>query len=108
PYFSRNRMTGHSQSIVMKRLLAITFSVILSSALALGESSTEVPDKDELKSMIEASLFSFGRAVKKEDFSEFYGETARLWQKQTTPEKLRDAFKDFLNKEIDLPAAIKG
>src|SRR5438132_9987019 len=29
-------MTGHSQSIVMKRLLAITFSVILSSALALA------------------------------------------------------------------------
>lgn len=72
------------------------------------EKASEVPDKDALKSMIEASLLSFGRAVKKEDFSGFYAETASIWQKQTTPEKLSEAFKDFLNKNIDLPAAIEG
>jgi hypothetical protein len=75
---------------------------------AADQSSTEVPDKDQLKSMTEASLVSFGRAVKKEDFSAFYADTAGIWQKQTTPEKLRDAFKDFFNKDIDLPAAIEG
>src|SRR5437762_2632800 len=52
------------------------------------KSSAEIPDKDQLKSLTEASLLSFGRAVKKEDFSEFYGDTANIWQKQTNPEKL--------------------
>jgi hypothetical protein len=72
------------------------------------EESAEIPDKSQLESMTEKSLVSFGRAVKKKDFTAFYEDIAGLWQKQTTPEKLQDAFKDFFDKEIDLPAAIKG
>src|SRR5207248_2886794 len=73
-----------------------------------SKESAGTPDTDELKSMTQSSILSFGRAVKKRDFSGFYKETADIWQKQTTPEKLRDAFKDFYDKDIDLPAAVKG
>jgi hypothetical protein len=69
--------------------------------------SGDVPDQDALKSLTESSIAAFGRAVKKEDFSEFYETIAPVWQKQTTADKLKEAFKDFFNKEIDLPAAIK-
>ena len=77
------------------------------SPAAAEESTSEIPEKDELKSLTGASLLSFGRAVKDKDFLGFYKDTAEVWQKQTTPEKLRDAFKDFLNKNIDLPSAIE-
>ena len=73
----------------------------------LGQAA-DIPDKSELKSMTQASILSFGEAVKKQDFSSFYEDIAPIWQKQTTATKLRDAFTDFYNKEIDLGAAIEG
>ncbi|MEY2537362.1 MAG: hypothetical protein QOG67_1102 [Verrucomicrobiota bacterium] len=57
--------------------------------------------------MTETSLLSFGRAVKKKDFSRFYEDVASVWQKQTSPEKLEEAFSDFLDKGIDLPSVVK-
>jgi len=72
------------------------------------ESSGDVPSKDKVTAMTQASILSFGDAVTKQDFSEFYNEAADIWQKQTSPEKLRDAFKDFYGKDIDLRAALKG
>lgn len=87
----------------MKTLLLITLSL----ATAIAARATDVPEKADLVSMTESSLLSFGKAVKKKDFSGFYEDIAAVWQKQTTAEKLEELFKDFLDKEIDLPAAIK-
>jgi hypothetical protein len=72
-----------------------------------SEESAEIPEEGELKSLTDSSLLSFGRAVKKKDFSGFYDDIASVWQKQTTPRKLKETFKDFFDKEIDLPSAIK-
>lgn len=58
--------------------------------------------------MVTAAINSFGDAVKEKDFSGFYQEIASVWQEQTSAEKLEEAFKDFYDKEIDLPGAIKG
>jgi hypothetical protein len=88
----------------MKKLLFTT--VLLASALVIR--AAEIPDQDELKTMTDSAITSFGKAVKKKDFSGFYKEIAGMWQKETTPEKLNEAFKDFFDKDIDLPAAIKG
>jgi hypothetical protein len=88
----------------MKKTI-ITIALALVSALVVQAS--EIPEEADIKSMTESSLLSFGRAVKKKDFSAFYDSTATVWQKQTTPEKLEEAFKDFYGKNIDLPAAIK-
>jgi hypothetical protein len=71
------------------------------------EKSGEVPEETELKSMTEASLLSFGRAVKKKDFSKFYEDVASVWQKQTSPEKLAEVFSEFFDKGIDLPSVVK-
>jgi opacity protein-like surface antigen len=88
----------------MKKLLLITLSL----ATAVVARAADVPEKEDLTSMTETSLISFGQAVKKKDFSGFYEDIASVWQKQTTAEKLEELFKDFLDKGIDLPAAIKG
>jgi hypothetical protein len=88
----------------MKKLLLITLSIVT----AIAARAADIPEETELASMTESSLVSFGKAVKKKDFSGFYEDIAAVWQKQTTAEKLEELFKDFLGKEIDLPAAIKG
>ncbi len=87
----------------MKKLLFTALS--LSAVLAVHAS--EVPEEADIKSMTEASLISFGRAVKKQDFSSFYEDIATVWQKQTTAEKLQESFKDFLDKKIDIPSVVK-
>jgi hypothetical protein len=87
----------------MKTLLLITLSL----AAAIAARAADIPEKADLISMTESSVLSFGKAVKKKDFSGFYEDIASVWQKQTTAEKLEELFKDFLDKGIDLPAAIK-
>ena len=87
----------------MKKL---TFASLL-ICLAFSAFAAEIPDEKDLQFLADGSLVSFGLAIKKKDFSKFYDEFADVWQKQTTPDKLKDAFKDFFDKNIDLPAAIK-
>lgn len=72
-----------------------------------AKESSAIPDEAQLKSMTESAIISFGEGVKEKDFSQFYAAIAGAWQKQTSPEKLAVAFKDFFDKEIDLPAAIE-
>lgn len=88
----------------MKKSLLITLSLVTTIAAR----AADIPEKAETKSMTESSILSFGKAVKKKDFSGFYEDIATIWQKQTSPEKLEELFKDFLNKGIDLPAALEG
>ena len=58
--------------------------------------------------MAEETFQSFGRAVKAKDFTEFYGETAKMWQKQTTAADLKKAFAPYQNDKIDLLGAVEG
>jgi len=83
-------------------LLLITLS--LAAAVALP--AAEVPDEADIQTLAEDSLRSFGQGLKDKDFSEFYDDIATAWQKQTTAEKLMEAFSKFLDKDIDLPAIV--
>ena len=87
----------------MKILLLITLSLVAAITLQ----AADVPEEADIKSMTESSLLSFGKAVKKKDFSAFYESVATIWQKQTTPEKLQEAFQEFVGQDIDLPSVIK-
>ncbi len=86
----------------MKRLILITLT--LATAVALR--AAEVPEEADIRTMTEDSLRSFGQGLKDKDFSEFYDDIAAAWQKQTTAEKLMEAFSKFLDKDIDLPAIV--
>jgi hypothetical protein len=82
----------------MKTALFVLFSLCLSvSAFA-----AEVPPESELKSMTMDSLLAFNDGVQEKDFSDFYKDLAGLWKEQTTPEKLKTLFNDFIQKEINI------
>lgn len=76
--------------------------------IAASKNARKVPGNDELKSLTNSSIVAFGEAINDKDFSGFYLDIADLWQEQTSAEKLQESFKDFFDKDVDLPAAIKG
>ncbi|MFL6588691.1 MAG: hypothetical protein ACJ8M4_00815 [Chthoniobacterales bacterium] len=67
----------------------------------------EVPSEAELKQLTDKTLLSFNSAVQSQNFGAFYKSAAKLWQDQTTPEKLKAAFKSFIDKKFDIASVIK-
>ena len=85
---------------------------ILACALFLGLSlsargAAPFPAGAELKKLTDESLLSFNAAVQKADFTDFYKSTAQLWQKQTTPEKLKEIFQGFIERKFDMEGVIR-
>jgi hypothetical protein len=65
--------------------------------------ATRVPDREELGRLARDCILALGRAAKSGDFKPFYDGLSRLWQGQTDPEKLRQAFAVFIErKDLDL------
>ena len=60
-------------------------------------SKGEIPRDDELQDMVKTTLLDFNDAVTSADFTTFYGNISKLWQRQTSPAKLEDTFKVFIN-----------
>ena len=96
--FDSHRVSPTLGNINMK----IASLVILSLCLSLRVFAAEVPPESELKSMTLSSLLAFNDGVQDKDFSSFYKKIATLWQEQTTPEKLKELFNDFIEKEINI------
>lgn len=65
-------------------------------------SKSEMPADDELQAMTKQTLLDFNKAVKDADFTDFYAGIAKEWQKQTTPDKMKDTFSGFIDKKIDI------
>jgi len=87
-----------------KILAAVSFL-----ALTIGSShAAAIPSGPELKKLTDQSLTSFNDAVQKADFTDFYKSTAKLWQGDTTPAKLKEAFQTFIDKKFDMEGAIKN
>ena len=79
------------------KLLAINVRVV-----PFVENTGLVPTNKELKKLALDSLLLFNVAVQTKSFENFYDKTAKLWQKETTPEKLLEIFQSFIDKEINL------
>lgn len=77
------------------------------AGLMVEEAAPAIPAEGELAAMTSRSVLQLGRALKANDFSEFYGSIARLWRIQTTAEALRDAFRPLADRKVEL-TAIEG
>lgn len=60
-------------------------------------SKGEIPGDAELQEMVKTTLLDFNDAVTSADFTTFYGNISKLWQRQTSPAKLEDTFKVFID-----------
>lgn len=57
----------------------------------------EIPSDDELQEMVKTTILDFSDAVQSADFTAFYGNISKLWQRQTSPAKLEDTFRVFID-----------
>jgi hypothetical protein len=71
------------------------------------ENTGKVPTDKELKKLALDSLLLFNVAIQTKDFEDFYGHSAKLWQKEVTPEKLLEIFQSFIDQEINIALIVK-
>lgn len=64
----------------------------------------EIPEGDELQEMAQITLMQFNDAVQADDFTDFFQTISRLWQRQSSPAKLKDTFQLFIDRKIDIGA----
>jgi len=91
------------QRFIMNKILAVALFL----ALTISSRGAAFPAGAELKKLTDESLLSFNAAVQKSDFTDFYKSTAELWQKQTTPDKLKEIFQGFIDRKFDMEGVIK-
>ena len=65
-------------------------------------SKAQIPSDDELQDIVKKTLLDFNDALKKEDFTDFHATISKVWQKQTTPEKMKSNFQSFIDGDADL------
>ncbi len=71
-------------------------------AVPVGESGEGyLPDEMEIKRMARQSALLFEKAMAARDFTEFFQNTANLWQRETSPAQLKAIFQSFIDHGVD-------
>lgn len=76
-------------------------------AIPFVENAGKMPTDKELKKLALDSLLLFNVAIQTKSFEDFYSHTAKLWQKEVTPEKLLEIFQSFIDKKINIALIVK-
>ena len=61
-----------------------------------------VPSEAEAKRLALDSLLAFNKALRTKSFDSFYAQTAKLWQAETTPAKLKEIFEPFIAQDANI------
>lgn len=65
-------------------------------------STGEVPSEEALINLVSDTMNSFRTAVVDSDFSDFYNDLAEPWQEETSPKKLENGFRIFIENPGDI------
>lgn len=65
-------------------------------------SKYEIPSDDELQDIVKTTMLDFDNALKKADFKDFHSKISKYWQKQISPEKMKESFQGFIDGQADL------
>lgn len=85
-------------------LLAARFvgAVVLSLAAATAGAQTKVPAERLLEALVKSTLLSFNDANVTGNYAVFHAKLSKPFRQQFTAEKLRETFKEFGEKNIDI------
>lgn len=88
-----------------------TWKVLYLSAPQAGASveqgGQQLPSDQKSKALALDSLLAFNKAVQDKSFAGFHQQISRRWREQITPDKLKEVFNQFIEKQIDI-SRIKG
>ncbi len=55
------------------------------------------PPVDQLQYLVRETMLDFNDAIADEDFSDFHAKICKPWQKQVTPDGMKDMFRQFID-----------
>jgi len=84
------------------KLMALNVQVI-----PIVENTGPVPSEKDAKALALDSMLAFNKALQTGSFDLFYAQISKLWQKETTPAKLRVIFQPLIDTKADLSAIAK-
>ncbi len=76
--------------------------------VGLLDQYSTIPNESELIDLTNESMLKFAQAVKAKNFTDFHVYVSTLWQMQFTAQKFEEIFKVFLDKNIDMVAAVQN
>jgi len=71
------------------------------------ESASTAPSEKEAGALALASLMLFNESIQQKDFTGFHKGIAELWRKEVTPDKLKEIFQTFIDKDVDISPITK-
>lgn len=86
----------------MSLVTRLVGAVVLLLAAATAGAQTKVPAERPLEALVKATLLSFNDANVTGNYSVFHAKLSRPFRQQFTVEKLRETFKEFGEKNIDI------
>ena len=89
---------------VIARLVAM---VVLSLAVPAAQAQNRLPTERGLEVLVKASLLSFNDANVTGNYTVFHAKLSKPFRQQFSPEKLKQTFREFAEKDIDIIAAMK-
>ncbi|HVF47168.1 MAG TPA: hypothetical protein VNA17_06355 [Pyrinomonadaceae bacterium] len=66
-----------------------------------GNAKSEVPDDDELQTLVKTTFLDFDDAIQSGDFSDFHRNVAKVWREDSSPDDLATAFETFVDNKSD-------
>lgn len=89
----------------MKRKISLFVIVVMLIGVllpsTLSAKTKNMPEKQEIDTMVKKALVEFNQAVQKKDFSDFQSQLAKAFKDKFSPDDLKNAFQVFINKKID-------
>jgi hypothetical protein len=66
------------------------------------ENTGKAPSEKEARALALDSLLAFNQSIQEKNFESFHQQIGTIWRNEITPEKLKQIFQPFIDKEVDL------
>jgi hypothetical protein len=71
-------------------------------AVPVTANTDTLPTTKEIKKLTLDSLLLLNDAIQAENFDDFYEQIAKIWQRETSPQKLLETFQSFVDQDADI------
>lgn len=93
----------------MSVIARLVIALVMLLAASLAQAQNKVPSERALEALVKSSLLSFNDANITGNFAVFHAKLSKPFRQQFPPERLKETFKEFGEKniDIDIVAALK-
>ncbi len=86
----------------MQAIARLVAMVILSLVVPTAQAQNKLPTERGLEALVKSSLLSFNDANVTGNYTVFHAKLSKPFRQQFSPERLKETFKEFAEKDIDI------